>query len=135
MGFVALSDSSDNSFDDLPWLNEYVLDQGKKCEGTVHFCQAIKPTTKGFICFFDSFQFWVWRKSTQGSTLTTALNDAKGMSTYPILAVQIKSKIKEKGLMGFMDDIQATYSQDTELVYHLVEQISLPLEVSPNAKK
>jgi len=136
MGFYAIVDESQESGEDLPWLNEYLELNPKTKDGLVFLVSSVKATKKGYILFTPSFNAFVWRNSKPGTALQTGLSDSVQAPSYPQLAVMIKLKISNKFVIGFLDDIMGEYQWNAETtVFTIASQKSLPLDTPSNEKK
>ena len=136
MGFYSIVDESQLDSSDLPWLNEYIDLNPKTTTNGIYLVSHVKSTKKGYILTTEFFNAWVWRSSKPGTALQTGLTDSVQSDSYPHLAVQIKPKVKDKFVLGFLDDCMASYTWNPDdSTFSLSTQKSLPLEVSPNEKK
>ncbi len=136
MPFYPLIDESQESNEDLPWLNEYLETNPKTKEGLIYLAHTVKASKKGYIITTPNFNTWVWRTSKAAIALASGLTESVQSESYPQLAVMIKLKTKDKFVIGFLDDSMAHYHWNSESSsYALSAQSSLPLVEPPNEKK
>lgn len=134
MGFYEIDDSSSSNELDLVWLNEYIDENGKTCDGQIYVVDSVKSTMKGFIVQTESFQSWIWRKSKAGIRLLELLNDAVQKDSYPQLVIKISLKNKDKHVLGCVDDSSCEFVFDGESkTYSLHPQKNLPLDITPSS--
>lgn len=132
MAFYLLSDDTDTDTSDLPWVNEFLELQGKEIEGFFYLVCSIKATKKGWILSTNDFNAWIWRKSKVGEVLQVSLTDSTQSEAYPQLVLAIKTRTKDKFVVGFMDDQSCHYQWHPESSsYSLHPQKNLPLDNPP----